>query len=145
MDANAAGGGSNNSCDLNSPYLDFQGGGGTSASVQAFAGIMAMVNQAHGRQGNANYVLYPMAAQSRCKLQLQHGWPVTSSTCIFYDVRAGNNSVICAGGSLNCSNTNTASGQYGVLVYGSSKPLPTPPPPATTWPRGWAPSTSRIW
>ena len=34
-----------NSCDLNSPFMDFEGVGGTSASVQAFAGIMALINQ----------------------------------------------------------------------------------------------------
>ena len=97
MDANASDGGSSTSCDLNAPYLDFQGGGGTSASAQAFAGIMALVNQKHGRQGNANYVLYPLAAQSGASCNSSTA-PVTNSSCIFYDVTVGNNSVICAGG-----------------------------------------------
>ena len=125
MDANAAQGGSSNSCDLNSPYMDFQGGGGTSASVQAFAGIMAMVNQVNGRQGNANYVFYSMAAGSGASCNSSTA-SLTSSTCIFYDVTSGTNTVICMGGSLNCSNTNTASGQYGAIEYGSSNAIAYP-------------------
>lgn len=37
--------------------------GGTSASAPAMAGIMALVNQKYGPQGQANYTLYPLAAQ----------------------------------------------------------------------------------
>jgi hypothetical protein len=117
MDANATNGGSSTSCDLNAPYEDFQFGAGTSASTQTFAGIMALVNQAHGPQGNANYVLYPLAAGSGASCN-SSATPVTNSTCIFYDVTVGNNSVICQGGSPNCSNTNIASGQYGIMVSG---------------------------
>ena len=44
--------------------VQIYGVGGTSASAPAFAGIMALVNQKTGqRQGQANTVLYPMAAQ----------------------------------------------------------------------------------
>ncbi len=125
MDANAAAGGSSTSCDLNSPFTDFQGGGGTSAAVQAFAGIMAMVDQVNGRQGNANYVLYPMAAASGASCNSSTA-SLKSSTCIFYDVTSGTNTVICMGGSLNCSNTNTASGQYGAMEYGSSNAIAYP-------------------
>jgi hypothetical protein len=127
MDANATsggagvGGGSPSSCDLTSPYLDFQGAGGTSASVQAFAGIMALVNQKWGPQGNANYVLYPMAAQSGASCASSGSPP---STCTFYDVQTGNNSVACVGGSFNCSNTNTAAGNYGILVNPSNTSQP---------------------
>jgi hypothetical protein len=116
IDANSDDDGSWTSCDLNAPYTDFQAGSGTSASVQVFAGIMAMVVQAHGRQGNANYVLYPMAAQSGASCNSSTA-PVTNSTCIFYDITVGNNSVICEGGSPNCSST--TSGQYGVMANGS--------------------------
>jgi len=123
MDANAASGGSSTSCDLNAPYTDFQAGSGTSAAVQAFAGIMAMVNQAHGRQGNANYVLYPMAAPTGASCNSSTA-PPTSSSCIFYDITVGNNSVICEGGTLNCSNT--ISGDYGVMVYGSPSSIAYP-------------------
>jgi hypothetical protein len=76
--------------------------GGTSASTPSFAGIMALVNQATGsRQGNANYALYKMAAQS--------GNTCTSaanpaSSCIFYDIPAGStNAMPCASGSPDCA------------------------------------------
>jgi hypothetical protein len=117
MDANARNKGSSTSCDLNSPFTDFQGGSGTSASVQTFAGIMALVNQRYGRQGNANYVLYPMAAQSGASCNSSTA-PVSNSSCIFYDVTVGNNSVICKGGTPNCSSSTP--GQYGIMVSGGS-------------------------
>ena len=118
MDANSPYSGSATSCDLNSPYTDFQGVGGTSASAQVFAGIMALVNQAHGRQGNANYVFYPLAAQggNTC---VSNAAAVSNASCIFYDITTGSNSVICQGGSPNCNNTNNASGQYGIMVSGN--------------------------
>jgi hypothetical protein len=136
MDANASLSppGSSTSCDLNAPYTDFQGAGGTSASAQAFGGIMALVNQKTGaRQGNANYVLYPLAAKSQGDPKCASGASaITDTSCIFYDVQTGNNSVACVGGSPNCSNTNTASGNYGILVVPSSYPLYTSTTPA--WP-----------
>jgi hypothetical protein len=123
MDANASPGGSMDYCNLSysSSYTDFQAGSGTSASAQVFAGVMALVNQRYGRQGNANYVLYPMAAQSGavCNSNIA---PVTNSTCIFYDVNVGNNSVICQGGTPGCNNT--TSGQYGVLATSYSISYP---------------------
>lgn len=54
--------------------------GGTSAAAPAFAGIMALVNQRYGRQGQATYTLYPLARQ----------FPVA-----FHDVTVGTNSVPC--------------------------------------------------
>ena len=40
--------------------------GGTSAAAPSFAGIMALVDQAHGgRQGQANYFLYGLAKTAR--------------------------------------------------------------------------------
>ena len=114
-DANTANGGSATSCDLNSPFDDFLGVGGTSAGAPAFAGIMALVNQKLGRQGNANYVLYRVYKKNTA------GTICTSaaspaSTCIFYDTTVGNNSVACQGGTTNCSNTTSGNNQYGVLV-----------------------------
>jgi hypothetical protein len=114
QDANTGTGSSTSSCDLNSPFNDFQGVGGTSAAAPAFAGIMAMINQKTGqRQGNANYILYQLyknnAAGTICASAAN-----PASTCIFYDTVLGNNSVACAGGSLNCSNA--TSGGFGVLV-----------------------------
>ena len=60
--------------------VQISGVSGTSASVQAFAGIMALVNQKYGRQGQANFVLYPLKAQ----------FPAA-----FHDVTNGTNSVPC--------------------------------------------------
>jgi hypothetical protein len=106
----------------------FLGVGGTSASAPTFAGIMALVNEKTGeRQGIANYVLYPLAAKtgSSCTSNATMASTANSSSCIFYDVVTGNNSVACVGGSPNCSNTNTASGNYGILeVNPPTNPLP---------------------
>jgi hypothetical protein len=60
--------------------VQISGAGGTSASAPAFAGIMALVNQKYGRQGQANFVLYPLATQ----------YPAA-----FHDVTVGNNTVPC--------------------------------------------------
>ena len=69
--------------------------GGTSASAPSFAGIMALVNQKTGsRQGQANYVLYRLAATetlSQCNGSKTTGLP--TNTCIFNDVTIGNNAV----------------------------------------------------
>jgi Pro-kumamolisin, activation domain len=82
---------------------NFTGVGGTSASVQAFAGIMALVNQKHGAaQGNASSVLYPLAATANARCT-SAGNPVSS--CIFYDVTIGTNSMPCTPGSVDCSTT----------------------------------------
>ena len=67
--------------------VQITGVGGTSASTPAFAGIMALVNQQYGRQGQAGYVLYPLAAQ----------FPTS-----FHDVTVGSNSVPCPTGSTDC-------------------------------------------
>jgi hypothetical protein len=120
-DQNAASSGDPNSCDLNSPFQNFQGVGGTSAGAPAFAGIMALVKQKTGnRVGNANFVLYKMfkanAAGTICASSA-----APASTCIFYDTPAtpvgttgANISVACQGGSPNCSAA--SAGQTGVLV-----------------------------
>ena len=112
-----------NSCDLNSPFTDFSGVGGTSASVQAFAGIMALINQSQAtganpapRQGNANYIFYKLYKQNPTKICASNAAAVTAAGCIFYDVATGNISVACKGGTANCSNTSTAANQYGVMV-----------------------------
>jgi hypothetical protein len=68
---------------------------GTSASAPSFAGIMAMVDQKTGaRHGQANYVLYKLAAKetlSQCNGSNTSVPP--ASTCVFNDVTVGNNSV----------------------------------------------------
>ena len=128
--------GANGNCSSNISTLDFVGLGGTSLSAPAFAGIMALVNQKTGeRQGNANFVLYPLAAAaaSSNKNCASNSSAVTNSACIFYDtvhghnsadteITPGNNSVACVAGSPNC---NAPAGYpYGIMVNpaGSSTP-----------------------
>ncbi len=75
----------------------FAGFGGTSASVQAFGGIMALVVQKTGeRQGQANYVLYKLAASQAALLTSCNGSNTTTppiSTCIFNDTTLGNTNI----------------------------------------------------
>jgi hypothetical protein len=108
-------------CGLNSSptspvTFDFIGIGGTSASSPAFAGIMALVNQKTGsRQGNANYVLYKLAAQqsaTSCNSATGSG-----SSCIFNDVTLGSNVVPCLLTSPNCTSTNP--GDYVGILSGN--------------------------
>lgn len=89
----------------------FLGFGGTSVSSPAFAGIMALVNQKYGRQGNANYVFYKLAAKAGASCESAAG---EASTCIFNDVTVGTNEGPCATGSPNCI-TKTAGDAYGVM------------------------------
>jgi hypothetical protein len=71
---------------------------GTSASVQSFGGVMALVVQQNGRQGQANYVLYKLAsaepptipANSSCD---GSSTTLPASTCIFNDVTMGNTNI----------------------------------------------------
>src|SRR5205807_1412121 len=59
----------------------FDAVGGTSAGTPAFAGVVALLNQAtNSRQGNINYILYPLA-----------GIPAHP----FHDVTSGSNAVLC--------------------------------------------------
>jgi hypothetical protein len=101
------------SCKLGTNWY-FVASGGTSAGAPSFAGIMAMVNQKTGeRQGIANYVLYPLAAQPGASCT-SNAAAVSNANCIFYDVVVGNNSVACVAGSPACSNQTTSG--YGILV-----------------------------
>jgi len=67
--------------------IQISGIGGTSASAPSFAGMMALINQKYGRQGQADFVLYPLAAQ----------FPAA-----FHDVVHGTNSVPCGDGTPDC-------------------------------------------
>jgi Pro-kumamolisin, activation domain/Bacterial Ig-like domain (group 3) len=101
------------SCDPNAVTSDAIGVGGTSASTPAFAGVMALINQATGsRQGNANYILYQLAAQSGATC-VSAADPVGS--CVFYDVPSGSTIAMpCFVNSPNCSVSNP-SDAIGVL------------------------------
>jgi trimeric autotransporter adhesin len=63
--------------------------GGTSVASPAFAGIMAIINQDYGPQGQADYELYPLFAKT---------------PTAFHDITFGNNQVPCTTGSANCTN-----------------------------------------
>lgn len=63
--------------------------GGTSASAPAMAGILALVNQKYGRQGQANYTLYPLAQQK---------------PAAFHDITQGGNYQYCGNASTASSN-----------------------------------------
>jgi len=84
-------------CDLN----NFLGFGGTSVSAPAFAGIMALVNQKWGVQGNPNFVLYKLKG--------------VTGVNAFHDIPAGSTIAMpCVTGTTNCV-TNTAGHTIGVL------------------------------
>ncbi len=70
--------------------VQITGVGGTSASAPSFAGIMALVNQKYGPQGQADYVLYPLFKQV---------------PAAFHDVVNGTNSVPCAFSTSSSNNT----------------------------------------
>ena len=79
------------------------GVGGTSASSPAMAAIMALVDQSQkGRQGNPNFVLYPLAAQVP--------WA-------FHDVSGGSNNVPCTEGTPNCTLDTNGDGFYTLQEY----------------------------
>jgi trimeric autotransporter adhesin len=87
----------------------FEGVGGTSASAPAFAGMLALVAQAHGtasdnyRLGQANDVLYQLA-QSKY-------------STVFHDVTEGNNSVACTSGSPDCGSNQFMTGYNAASGY----------------------------
>ncbi len=96
--------------------FNFLGVGGTSASTPSFAGLMALVNQKNGRQGNANFVLYKLAqmqytAGTACNSVAS---PLPNASCTFNDVTTGTIAVPCTPGSLNCT-TSVSTDTYGVL------------------------------
>jgi hypothetical protein len=78
--------------------------GGTSASSPSMAGIMALIDQKYGPQGQANFKLYPLAAQH---------------PSAFHDVTVGSNIVPCQQGSPNCtlSSANDNTKGYYTLGY----------------------------
>ncbi len=100
-------------CNPNTPNSAFLGLGGTSASTPAFAGMMALINQAtSSRQGNANYILYALAAKTgaTCKSAAN-----PASSCVFYDIPAGSTIAMpCKPSTPNCTVIRTGD-QYGVL------------------------------
>ena len=100
----------------------FVGLGGTSAAAPSFAGILALVEQKTGsRQGNANYVLYNLAAQPGASCNSSTA-PANGGTCVFYDVTKGNDAVPCSG-TLDCGFA-PSSGGYGIMVDPDNPTVP---------------------
>jgi subtilase family serine protease len=77
--------------------------GGTSASSPAMAGIMALVNQKFGPQGQANFVLYPLATQH---------------PSVFHDITTGSNNVPCQQGSPSCTLSTLKDNTAGFFTLG---------------------------
>ncbi|MFZ3218000.1 MAG: Ig-like domain repeat protein [Candidatus Acidiferrales bacterium] len=99
-------------CDQDPENEEFLAIGGTSASSPSFAGILAMINQKTGaRQGNANYILYKLAAQSGANCA-STGTP--ASSCVFYDMTTGTNAMPCGEGTPNCGTTGAEG--FGILT-----------------------------
>jgi hypothetical protein len=69
--------------------------GGTSASAQVFSGMVTLLVQAYGKQGNINPTLYGLAANA------------TTYPEVFHDITSGNNDVPCSAG------TGCVSGEVG--------------------------------
>jgi hypothetical protein len=78
--------------DSNGQLIGAEVVGGTSASTPTFAALMALVVQnTNSRQGQANFVLYPLAAAENPANCNASGPP--QSQCIFNDITQGNNNV----------------------------------------------------
>ncbi len=103
-------------CSLTGSSTFFAAEGGTSVSAQAFAGIVAVLEQYQStvqaktvRESSTSFNtnLYTLAAgQSASSCNNSGPTPVAnSSPCIFRDVTSGNNSAPCNTGTPNCGNT----------------------------------------
>ena len=113
-----------------------QGGGGTSFSAPAMAGIQALINQKFGRQGNANYVYYALAHQqfegrhaSACDASKTNG-TLPAADCIFHDITRGDMDIPCGqnsdGNFYNCFGA-AGSTIIGELSNSNSKDKPAYP------------------
>ena len=76
--------------------------GGTSASAPAMAGIIALINQKFGRQGQADFTLYALARKN---------------PAVFHDIVNGTNNVPCRQGTANCSLDTNGDGRYSLQQY----------------------------
>jgi subtilase family serine protease len=69
---------------------DLMTAGGTSASSPSFAGMLTLLVEKYGKQGNFNQTLYSLAADP------------TSYAAIFHDITTGSNAQPCTAGSKSC-------------------------------------------
>jgi hypothetical protein len=98
--------------------------GGTSFGAPIMAGIQALINQrTSSRWGNPNYLYYEAAASeygssgnNSCNSSSGNG---VSSSCIFYDIRAGDMDVPCTT-NTTANNCYLPSGTYGALSTSNS-------------------------
>ncbi len=93
--------------------------GGTSFASPIFAGMLALAQQKTGSPlGNANYVLYKMAAAQYADSSLaaacQSANVAAGNACVFYDVTSGSNTVPCLKGTADCT-PSVATDRYGLL------------------------------
>jgi subtilase family serine protease len=70
---------------------DLMTAGGTSASSPSFAGMLTLLVEKYGKQGNFNQTLYSLAAHS------------TNYAAVFHDITTGSNAQPCTEGSKGCS------------------------------------------
>ena len=96
-------GGPNGCTDFQGQGVQVSGAGGTSASTPAMAGIMALINQKYGPQGQANFSLYPLAAQH---------------PSIFHDVTISSNNVPCQQGTGDCNLSSIKDNTKGFYTLG---------------------------
>jgi hypothetical protein len=91
----------------------FEAGGGTSIAAQAFAGLVAVLDQVHGKSYGSvalNTQLYSLAA-SPGQTGLNCNSSVTAapaSACDFRDITTGTNSMACITGSPNCGTSSSS-------------------------------------
>ncbi len=79
--------------------------GGTSASTPGMAGVMALVNQKYGRQGQADFTLYPLARQA---------------PTAFHDITLGSNNMTCVQNSPDCTLDTNGDGFYSLQNYSAT-------------------------
>jgi Pro-kumamolisin, activation domain len=98
------------------PYPNILGVGGTSVAAEAFAGVMALLNQAEGSSGPAglpNQNLYSLAGQSWADCAQASSGTLTSA-CIFNQVTNGTIEQPCSntpnGAAADCNQPNVAIG-----------------------------------
>ncbi|MGC1461025.1 MAG: Ig-like domain repeat protein [Terracidiphilus sp.] len=79
--------------------------GGTSASTPLMAAVMALVNQRYGRQGQADFTLYPLARKT---------------PSAFHDITLGSNNMTCLTGSPGCSADSNGDGFSSLQNYSAT-------------------------
>ena len=79
-----------------------QGVGGTSVASPAMAGIMALIIQEWGPQGNANAGFYALAASDN-RASCNANSVASVNQCNFYDITSDNNAVPCVPNDPDCT------------------------------------------